>query len=100
MPDTVPAALRSLARMTSVLVIDRDAETQLAACRVLSARRSSPPVGRSQKKMPPDISISSSPISRRSAWQTCFAAAPEARVLTLASEGRARLVEPFTPSQT
>ena len=83
--------------MTSVLVIDRDAETRLAACRVLkhagfavSTAAEEDAAGHFNLVIADLKAISLADLLRHH---------PRARVLTLASEGRAGLVKPFTPSR-
>jgi DNA-binding response OmpR family regulator len=83
--------------MTTVLVIDRDAETRLAACRVLkhagfavSTAAEEDATGHFNLIIADLKAISLAELHRRH---------PQARVLTLTNEGRAGLVKPFTPSQ-
>jgi DNA-binding response OmpR family regulator len=82
--------------MTSVLVIDRDAETRLVACRVLKhaglavSAAAEDGAGHFDLVIADLKAISLAELHRRY---------PRVRVLVLANEGRAGLVKPFTPSQ-
>ncbi|HXP05172.1 MAG TPA: hypothetical protein VN808_13710 [Stellaceae bacterium] len=87
------------ARMTTVLVIDRDAETRLVAQRVLERAGFAVSTAGGDGYLPRGVfdlvvadlaEVSLGYLQRRY---------PQVRVLSLASEGGADLSKPFTPSQ-
>jgi DNA-binding response OmpR family regulator len=85
--------------MTSVLVIDRDAETRLIARRVLERAGFAVSTAASDGYLPRGVfnlavadltEVSLGYLQRRY---------PQVRVLAISSEGEADLAKPFTPSQ-